>query len=87
MLLARVIFDFETPASETEFNLNYLFPSPLRAPLSLILYREIISFFFAGIICNAYRMYVFLDVKPDGTCSNHWYVCKRLFYLSPSTLK
>jgi hypothetical protein len=44
MLLARVIFDFETPALETEFNQNYLFPSPLRKPISLILYREIIYF-------------------------------------------
>jgi len=58
MLLSWVIFDFETPALETEFNLNYLFPSPLRGPISLILYRETISFF-AGIIYNAYRMYVF----------------------------
>jgi hypothetical protein len=37
MLLARVIFDFETLALETEFNLHYLFPSPLRGPISLIL--------------------------------------------------
>lgn len=81
MLLARVIFDFAT-----EFNLNYLLPSPLRGPNSLILYREMISFF-AGIICNAYRVNVFLNVKPDGTYSNHWYVCKFLFYLSPSPLK
>jgi len=61
MLLARVIFDFETPALETEFNLNYLFPSSLRGPINLILHREMISLF-AGIICNAYRMYVFLRV-------------------------
>jgi len=36
MLLAWVVFDFETPALETEFNLHYLFPSPLRGSISLI---------------------------------------------------
>jgi len=82
MLLARVIFDFETLALETEFNLNYLFPSPLRGPISLILYREMISFF-AGIICKAYRMYVFLDVKTDGTYGNHWYVWRFSTYPPP----
>ena len=44
MLLAWEIFVFETPALETEFDLNYSFPSPLRGPISLILYKEIISF-------------------------------------------
>jgi hypothetical protein len=40
MLLASVIFHFETPALEIEFNLNYLLSSPLRQPITLILYRK-----------------------------------------------